>query len=327
METLIITKNDIAEILTPSAAIAAVQKAFKAHGMKQAYMPEKSYLRFKKGGLSAMPAYIHGQGLDIAGIKSANRHPENAKHNLPPVMGIITLIDPKNGFPLAILDCVHITSIRTGATGALAARLLSRKNAKVAGFVGCGAQARTNLACTMEVRKLNLVKVWQHNRKSDSARNFCSWAEETFNVGTAISSDIDEVTTQVDILVTTTPSRKPIVNEISPGTHINAFGADAPGKQEINPRILKQAKLVVDDRTQASYGGEINVPLHRRQIFKKHIYGELGEIVAGKKDGRISDQEITVFDSTGLAIQDISCAYAVYAQLKEKEEFTRINFF
>lgn len=327
MNTLIITKNDIAEILTPSLAIKAVQNAFKAYGSNQADMAAKTYLYFKKGDLRTMPAYMHGQGLNIAGIKSVNAHPENRKYNLPTVMGIITLIDPKNGFPLAILDGMYLTSVRTGAAGALAARLLSRKNAKVAGFVGCGTQARANLACTMEVRKLKTIKVWKRTRKSDSARRFCNWAEETYNLDTSIWSDIDEVTTGVDIVVTTTPSRKPIVNEVSPGTHINALGADAPGKQEINPRILKQAKLVIDDWVQASHSGEINVPLSRRQLYRKHIYGALGEIVTGKKKGRASDNDITLFDSTGLAIQDVACGYAVYTELREKAGITQVEFF
>ena len=327
MSTLIITRNDIAKVLTPPVAIKAVYNAFKACGSNQADMPAKSYLNFKKGGLRTMPAYIHGQGLNVAGIKSVNVHPENHKKNLPTMMGIIILVDPKNGCPLAILDGMSLTSIRTGATGALAARLLSRKNAKIAGFVGCGAQARTNLACTMEVRKLKAIKVWQRTRKRESARRFCNWAEETFDLDTDISSNIDEVTTGVDIVVTTTPSRKPIVNDISPGTHINALGADAPGKQEINPRVLKQATLVIDDWAQASRSGEINVPLQRRQLYKKHIYGELGQIVTGKKKGRISDKDITLFDSTGLAIQDVSCAYAVYAALKEYTGIRKIDFF
>ena len=147
METLIFTKKDVEKVLTPSVANKTIEKAFKAYGLGQADMPAKSYLTFKKGDLRSMPAYIHGQGFDIAGIKSVNVHPENAMYNLPTVMAVIILVDPKNGFPLAILDGTYLTSIRTGAAGALAAKFLSRKTAKIAGFVGCGVQARTQLAC------------------------------------------------------------------------------------------------------------------------------------------------------------------------------------
>lgn len=327
METLIITKKDIEAVLTPSVAIKAVQKAFRAQGSGQVDMPAKSYLYFKKGDLRSMPAYVHGQGVNMAGIKSVNVHPDNRRQGLPSVMAVITLTDPKNGFPLAIMDGTYLTSIRTGAAGGLAAKLLSRKNAQVAGFVGCGVQARTQLSCLMEVRNLKYIKVWQRSRKSSSARHFCEWARETYHLETLISPEIDEVTTDVGILVTATPSCKPLVNHVSPGTHINAFGADAKGKQEISPRILKQGKIIVDDWTQASHSGEINVPLSKRQIFKKHIYGELGEIAAGKKRGRTSEEEITLFDSTGLAIQDVACAFYVYKELKGGAGVKRVTLF
>ena len=327
MRTLIFTKKDVEKVLTPSVANKTIEKAFKAYGLGQADMPAKSYLTFKKGDLRSMPAYIHGQGFDIAGIKSVNVHPENAMYNLPTVMAVIIIVDPKNGFPLAILDGTYLTSIRTGAAGALAAKFLSRKTAKIAGFVGCGVQARTQLACILEVRKLKTVKIWQFTPEDETAPRFKEWVEKTYKLETVISPTIDEVTTNVDILITTTPSRKPLVNRVSPGTHINAVGADAEGKQEINPKILKQAKVVIDDWAQASHSGEINVPIRNKQLTKKDIYAGLGDIVAGKEKGRASDEEITLFDSTGLAIQDISCAYTVYKALKDKPGIKKIELF
>jgi alanine dehydrogenase len=327
MKTLIFTKKDVEKVLTPSVANKTIEKVFKAYGLGQTDMPAKSYLYFDKGDLRSMPAYIHGQGFDIAGIKSVNVHPENAVYNLPTVMAVIILVDPQNGFPLAILDGTYLTSIRTGAAGALAAKLLSRKNTKVAGFVGCGVQARTQLMCMLEVRKIKTVKIWQCEPKDTYAPQFKEWVEKTYGLTSNISLDIDEITTDVDILITTTPSRKPLVKKVSPGTHINAIGADAEGKQEINPKILRQAKLVIDDWAQASHSGEINVPFRRKQIAEKDIYAGLGEVAAGKKKGRTSDEEITVFDSTGLAIQDVSCAYTVYKALKDKKGIKQVELF
>src|SRR5512136_2719941 len=161
MKTLIFTKKDVQKVLTPSLAITTVEKAFKAYGLGDADMPAKSYLYFEKGDLRSMPAYIHGQGLDIAGIKSVTVHPENAIYDLPTVIAVIILADPGNGFPLAILDGTYLTSVRTGAAGALAVKLLSRRDARIAGFVGSGTQARSQLACILEVRKLKAVKIWQ----------------------------------------------------------------------------------------------------------------------------------------------------------------------
>jgi len=327
MKTLIFTKKDVEKVLTPSVANKTIEKAFKAYGLGQADMPAKSYLYFEKGDLRSMPAYIHGQGFDIAGIKSVNVHPENAKYSLPTVMAVIILVDPRNGFPLAILDGTYLTSVRTGAAGALAVKYLSRKSAKTAGFVGCGTQARMQLACILEVRKLKTIKIWQFKPQDKTAKRFRDWVDRTYKIETIILSDIDEVTTNVDILITSTPSRKPLVNEVSSGTHINAIGADAAGKQEINLKVLEQAKIVIDDWAQASHSGEINVPISKRQLSAGDIYAVLGEIVAEKKAGRTSAEEITLFDSTGLAIQDVSCAYTVYKALKDKPGIKQIELF
>lgn len=327
MKTVLLTKKDIKKVLTPSLTIKAVTKAFKAYGMGQVDMPPKSYFYFKKGDLRTMPAYIFGQGFNIAATKSVNVHTGNCKYGLPTVMAVIILTDPKNGFPLALMDGTYITNMRTGAAGALAIKLLGKKNARVAGFVGSGVQARTQLACMMEVRKVKTIKVWQPTPKDDLAVKFCKWAKKKYKIEAAIFSDIDEVTTDVDILTTTTSSREPLVNKVSPGTHINAIGADAKGKQEINPKILRQSKLVIDDWSQAPHSGEINVPLKKRQIYKKQIHGTLGEIAIGEIKGRISAKEITLFDSTGLAIQDVACAFTVYNALRDKKGIKKIELF
>lgn len=328
MKTLIITKKDVAKVLTPAVANKTIEKAFKAYGLGQTDMPAKSYLSFKKGDLRSMPAYVHGQGFDIAGIKSVNVHTENAeKYNLPTVMAVIILTDPNTGFPLAIMDGTYLTSMRTGAAGALAVKVLSRRNSKSAGFVGCGTQARTQLMCTMEVRKLQSIKAWKFTPEDKLAEQFCRWAKRTYKLETTISDDIDEVTTDVDLLFTTTPSRTPLVRKVSPGTHINAIGADAEGKQEISTNILKQATVVIDDWSQASHSGEINVPVSKRQFSKKKVYAELGDIVAKKKKGRTSNKEITLFDSTGLAIQDVSCAFVVYKELKDRAGVRKVSLF
>ena len=327
MKTLIITQKEVKKVLTPSVANDIVEKAFRAYGLGQVDMPAKSYITFKKGDLRAMLAYIHGEGFDIAGIKSVNVHPENGLIGLPSVMAVVILTDPETGFPLAILDGTYLTTMRTGAAGAVAAKFLSRKDAEVGGFVGCGVQARSLLACTMEVRPIKALKVWQRNPESESTQRFCQWAQTTYKVEAVTSHLIDDITTGVDILFTTTPSRQPIVNKVSPGTHINAIGADAEGKQKINLNILKKAKLIIDNWKQASHSGEINVPVGKKRLSKKNIYAELGEIAAGKKDGRTSDREITLFDSTGLAIQDISCAFGVYMQMNGKKSLKRVQLF
>jgi len=327
MKTLILTKEDVEKILTPAVANETVEKAFRAYGMGLAEMPAKSYLYFQKGDLRSMPAYIHGEGFDIAGVKCVNVHPQNTAGNLPTVMAVIILNDPQTGFPLALMDGTYLTCLRTGAAGALAAKYLSRENAEIAGFVGCGAQARTQLSCLLEVRNIRKIKIWQFKGDKEQAWDFKQWAEAAYKLETLVSPRMDDITTNTDIVITTTPSRIPLVNHVSPGTHINAIGADARGKQEINSEILKQAKVVIDDWTQASHSGEINVPVSRKQMTKRGIHAQLGDVVAGKKQGRTSATEITLFDATGLAIQDISCAYVVYEALRNRRGIRSIKLF
>jgi alanine dehydrogenase len=327
MKTLILTKRDVEKILTPAVANETVEKAFRAYSLGYAKMPPKSYLYFPKGDLRSMPAYISGEGFDIAGVKCVNVHPQNAASHLPAVMAVIILNDPQTGFPLAIMDGTYLTSIRTGAGGAVAAKYLSRKDSQVAGFVGCGAQARSQLSCLLEFRDIRKIKIWQYPKDRECVRSFQQWVRKTCKLEAEIFSRMDDVTMNSDIVITTTPSRSPLVNRVSPGTHINAIGADAPGKQEINPKILQRAKVVVDDWTQASHSGEINVPLRKKHLAKKDIHALLGDIVAGKKRGRTSVNEITLFDATGLAIQDISCADVVYKALKNRRSIKSIKLF
>lgn len=327
MKTLILTRQDVENILTPAVANKTVEKAFKAYSLGYAEMPAKSYLYFPHGDLRSMPAYIYGEGFDIAGVKCVNVHPQNVQSHLPAVMAVIILNDPQTGFPLAVMDGTYLTCIRTGAAGAIAAKYLSRKDSRVAGFVGCGAQAQTQLSCLLEVRNIRKIKLWQFAKDKECVWKFKNWVQKNYGIETIISSIMEDVTMNSDIVITTTPSRVPLVHCVSTGTHINAIGADAPGKQEINPKILKKAKVVVDDWRQASHSGEINVPISLKQMTKKDVHALLGDIITGKKRGRTSTREITLFDATGLAIQDISCGYIVYKALKNKRYIKSIKLF
>ncbi|MFO7568358.1 MAG: hypothetical protein R6W75_01075 [Smithellaceae bacterium] len=318
MKTLILTQKDIEAKLTPGLANATVERAFRAYGLGLVQMPPKSYLYFPAGDLRSMPAYIHGEGFDIAGVKCVNVHPLNAAAKMPSVMAVIILNDPHTGFPLALLDGTLITCLRTGAAGALAAKYLSREESEVAAFVGCGAQARTQLACLLAVRGIRKIKIWEYAADKACVQAFAKWAEKTYALETLVSASMDRVTLKSDIVITTTPSRVPLVSRVSPGTHINAIGADAPGKQEIHPTLLARAKVVIDDWAQASHSGEINVPFKEKRMTRKDIHAQLGAVVVGRKKGRTSDAEITLFDATGLAIQDIACADVVYQALKNR---------
>lgn len=319
---------DVKTVLRMSDAVELVEKAFREKGLGRIQMPVKTYLFFNKydGDLRTMPAYF--QHLDIAGVKIVNSHPNNPlRYGLPTVMAIVILVDPKTGRPLCIMDGTLITGVRTGAAVAVATKYLARKNSKIIGIVGAGSMAPYSIEGLHHVVKIESVRVFDINRSK--AERFAREVELSYGISVTAVEKCEDAVRGVDVLVTLTPSREPIIkNEwVSEGMHINAMGADAPGKEELDPMILKRAKIVVDDLEQSIHSGEINVPISRGILYPSEVYGELGEIIAGIKPGRVSDEEITVFDSTGLAIQDVITAWYVYEEAEKRGIGRRISFY
>ena len=322
METLLLTDDEVNKLLSMDKVMEKVESAFREKGLGHVQMPAKLYLFYKKynGDLRTMPSYL--EELDISAVKIVNVHPDNrTKHHLPTVMAVIVLIDPKSGAPIAIMGGTTVTDLRTGASGGIAAKYLARKDSKVVGLVGAGAQAKTQLMALLEVyRKLEEVRVW--SRSKETKQRFVAETKPAYGhlCKIALVESVEEAVEGADIVVTTTPSRRPLVmnNMVSPGMHFNCIGADAPGKQELDPAILKRAKIVVDDWEQASHSGEINVPLSKGIITKENVWADICEIAAGLKRGRESRDEITVFTSTGLAVQDAVTAKIAYSEAIER---------
>ncbi|MBD3380098.1 MAG: alanine dehydrogenase [Candidatus Omnitrophica bacterium] len=323
--TLIIDQKTIKKLVSIKDAVKAVEKGFKDYGRGKVQMPPKVYLYFKKhnGDLRAMPVY--DEAVDRAGIKWVNVHPGNRRKGLPTVMGLMILSDPRSGFPLAVMDATLATALRTGAAGGVAAEYMSAKASETVALVGCGRQACSQLEALAAVRVIKEARVWGKTGKE--AENFCS-SVKVRGVDLLPAGTPRECVKGADIIVTTTPARKPIVklSWLKEGAHINAIGADAPGKQELEPSILKHSRLVVDSWEQASHSGEINVPLRRKSITRRNVYADIGEIVSGKKKGRLKETEITVFDSTGLAVQDIVVADLIYRKALKRGAGKKIRF-
>jgi len=327
MDTLLLPEEDVKKLVSMDEAISAVESAFRDKALGNVQMPPKVYLLYGSGDLRVMPCYIRTG--EISSVKIVNSHPRNPEKGLPTVMAMIVLVNPETGFPKAVMGGTWITGIRTGAAGAVAAKYLARKNSRIAAFIGAGTQARMQLlGITRVLQSIREVRVF--DIKSEAAKAFIQFIEDHGAAGLSLipASSVREAIEDADIIITTTPSRKPVVMSewISDGVHLNCIGADAPGKQELDPMILKRAsKIVVDDVEQAIHSGEINVPLSEGIIGVSSIYGELGEIVAGLKKGRESDDEITIFSSTGLAIQDAAVANIVYENALKKGVGTRIR--
>jgi alanine dehydrogenase len=299
-------------------AVGAVEAAFAAHGRGETLMPSKVYIDLEEyhGDFRAMPAYFSGS----AGLKWVNAHPENpAKHGLPTVRGMYILSDPATADPLAVMDATWLTAARTGASAAVATKHLARSGARSVGFVGSGAQARTLLAALRVV--LDDFEIVAADLSADAAATFA--AESGGRAGTL------EEAAGCDIVCTATPSTRPVVDRawIRPGTHINAMGADGHGKQELDPQILLDGLVVVDDIAQAKGSGEVNMPLSQGILRLETLNLNLGEVVAGLKPGRSTDLQITIFDSTGLAIQDVALARVVYQAARNQGVGRSIDFF
>ncbi|WP_202320078.1 alanine dehydrogenase [Archaeoglobus neptunius] len=320
METLLLTQQEVEKLITMDEAMDSVEEAFRLYALGKASMPPKVYLEFSAGDLRAMPAHLMG----YAGLKWVNSHPQNHEKGLPTVMALMILNDPETGFPLAVMDATFLTSLRTGAAGGVAAKFLAREDSEVFGFVGCGTQAYFQFDALSRAFDIQLVRAY--DIRKESAERFVGYCKKA-----GVDAEIVEVkkACRCDVLVTTTPSRSPVVRAewVEEGTHINAIGADAAGKQELEIEILLAGKIVVDDIEQAVHGGEVNVAISRGYMDVGRIHATLGEVIAGLKSGRESDDEITIFDSTGLAIQDIAVGKIVYENALNRNTGTRIQFF
>ena len=303
MPTLLLNKKEVQNLIDMREVITVVETAFRDWTEGKGEMPSKVYLKVKDGDFRAMPAALPG----AAGMKWVNVHTGNPAKGLPTVMAVLIYNDPATGYPLAIMDATEATAFRTAATSAIASKYLARKDSRTLGIIGAGRQSYYHIIAHQQIFKLNEIRVWDilpgaTERLIESLKNMpikkCS---------------IEEVV-KADIVCTLTPAQHPVVEKkwLVPGTHINAVGADAEGKEELEPAILNEALLVVDDLRQASHAGEINVPVSKGLLKKDQIYAELGEIIAGRKKGRTDNQTITLFDSTGLAIEDIAVAKLLY---------------
>ncbi|MFQ3475909.1 ornithine cyclodeaminase family protein [Halonotius sp. F2-221B] len=333
MQTLLLDSDDVRANAPLPAVIDAVEAAFGADERGDTQMPAKSYIDLPQynGDFRSMPAYLSvdadapeaaaSEDWDAAGIKWINVHTDNSERGLPTVLGTMIYSDPETAFPLAIMDGRELTQLRTGAAAAVATDHLAIAEATSLGLVGAGVQSYTQLEAISTVRPIEEAVV--ADQRPDPVADFIAHFEDRFDVRAGEISDA----AACDVLSTVTPVESPIVDRADVGnhTHINAIGADAAGKHELSDQILLDAKLVIDDYEQTTHSGEINVPYSAGTLTDSDIYGALGEIVVGDKAGREAADGITVFDSTGLAIQDVAAARVVYTEATEADNGTAFD--
>jgi alanine dehydrogenase len=316
MSTLLLDRNSIKNLIRISDVINVVEEAFRMCGEGRGKMPAKTYLSLEHGDFRAMPAALPGS----AGVKWVNVHPKNPSRGLPSIMAILIYNDPETGYPLAVMDATEITAYRTGAAAAIASKYLARHDSHTIGIIGAGFQAHTQILAHAELFNSITVNVFDvSNAAVDRlTQSLSQFPVRNCSIQEAVASDV---------VCTLTPSRSPIIRKewIKPGTHINAVGADAPGKQELDPSIIKESIVVVDDIKQASGSGEINVPIQKGIYSVGEVYGTLAEVVAGKKKGRAHINDVTVFDSTGIAVEDIAVAKLLFEKAQQRGGYPSID--
>jgi ornithine cyclodeaminase/alanine dehydrogenase-like protein (mu-crystallin family) len=257
---------------------------------------------------------------------NANFPSNPRKLGLPTIQGIILVFDADNGKVLAIMDSMELTVLRTGAATGVAAKYLARSNSRVVSICGCGQQGGISLKALARVRDIQLVYAFDIDH--ERAVKFASTFSVELNISVIPLKDLREATLQSDICVTCTPSKQPILfnGDVKPGCFIAAVGTDNEEKNEIDAGLLASCKLVTDISEQCATIGDLHHALVKERVTTSHIHAELGEIIAGAKKGRQSEDEIILFDSTGMALQDVASAAIVYKRALEEGYGMTVDF-
>jgi len=304
-KTLILSRSDMTGLLTPTEYVDCVEHAFRMHGLGRVYMEPKGHIVLDRyqGEFEVMPSYI--EEPEAAACKWVSIREDNTKYELPAVFSILVYTHPETGFPLVICDGSYHTLMRTGASAAVSAKWLARPDSSVLAIIGTGSVAQGTLATCNAVFEWREVRVW--SRTQASVDRFLQSEQPKFpHLTIEGSTDLEQAVRSADVVVTGTHARGWIVDDawIEPGTHIAALGADLEGEQELHPAILQRARIFVDDIRQCVPDGEINVALREGLISEGDVAGEIGKVICGELEGRQSADQITVFDSTGIALQD-----------------------
>jgi alanine dehydrogenase len=304
-KTLILSRTDMIGLLTPGEYNDCVEHAFRMHGLGRVYMEPKGHIVLDRyqGEWEVMPSYI--EEPPAAACKWVSIREDNARYDLPAVFSILIYTHPETGFPLAICDGSFHTLMRTGASAAVSAKWLARKDSTVLAIVGTGSVGQGTLATCDVVFPWTEVRIW--SRTQASVDRFLEAERPRYPhlelVGTP---DVRTAVEGADVIVTGTHARTWVVDDawVKDGAHIAALGADLEGEQELDPRILQRARIFVDDIRQCRTDGEINVALREDLMSEADVAGEIGKVICGELEGRQSDDQVTVFDSTGIALQD-----------------------
>ncbi|MBM9604355.1 ornithine cyclodeaminase family protein [Desulfopila inferna] len=322
---LFFSGTDIYSLLTMESCIEAMKDGFSALSKGEAVMPVRTRLEMDADNANAlfMPVYL--PHIQKVGVKTVTNIRNNPAKGLPMVHAMMLLFDSSTGVPLAVMDGEAITAMRTGAVSGLATSLLAGKEASVAAIIGTGTQGETQLEAVCAVRKIH--KAYVFDIQPEKAEAFADKMSKRLNIE-VVAADSAAVLEEADVICTATPSRKPVFEDrhLKSGVHINGVGSYKPDMIEIPPETIARAKVVVDQMQGClAEAGDLLQPIAQGIITQESIHGDLGDVVTGKIPARESDDEITVFKSVGVAVQDLVTADLILRSAQEKGAGTRLS--
>jgi ornithine cyclodeaminase/alanine dehydrogenase len=296
--------------------VQVVEEAFRLHAEGASLEPALAHVDADQGEFHIKAGGLHGSTPYFAVKVNGGFFGNRARFGLPNIQGLIVLSRADNGVLVAAMDSIEITIRRTGAAAALAAKYLARPDSRVCTVCGCGTQGRTQLRALRHVLPIERAFAWSRLRECADA--FATEMSHELDMAVTPVSDLAEALSESDVCVTCTPAKSPFLHraDILAGMFIAAMGADSPDKQEIAADFVAAAKLVVDLRAQAVTVGETHHAVAQGLMGPDRIHAELGEIIAGKQEGRTSPEEVIIFDSTGRALQDVAAGAAIYERAR-----------
>jgi len=314
---LILSKRDLEELLTIKDVLEALEMGFRELKEGRCVVPVRFRLDVEEhqGQFLFMPAYL--SRLKGCGTKAVSVFPQNPSRGKPTIFASYLLSDPASGELLALMEASLLTGIRTGGASALATRYLAREGAEVLGIIGTGFQAGFQVKASLAVRPIK--EVWAYDVDQKKLNDFCHALDPLIPVHPA--SDATEVVKHSDILVTATTSKTPVFSgkDLRPGMHINAIGAYLPTMREVDEETIRQATLVVDTFEGClAEAGDLLIPMQAGKFNEASIYADLGDLVTGRKKGRKSSEEVTLFKSVGFAMEDLVVAQKAYQKATQE---------
>ncbi|MDL2327429.1 ornithine cyclodeaminase family protein [Ruminococcaceae bacterium OttesenSCG-928-A11] len=317
MEIKVMGREVVRQVLSMEQVIEGVADVYKlkAEGKTAVWPLVAHEFEEKHAAMDIRSGYVGG--LELHGLKMLNNFPLNTQQNLPSFNGMLVIFDSNTGIPLGVMDAAYITCMRTGAASAIGAKALARPNSKTLLVLGAGKQSAYQVAAMLiafpGIEKVIISDPLALENARTVAAGMPALLAAEFGlaraqqVAFAAAESLADSVAESDIIITITPSRKPVIMAewVRPGTHFSCIGSDMAGKEEIDPALFRGARIYADDKPQCMRVGEMELPLAAGVITEADICGELGELLAGTKPGRANDEEITIFDATGLALLDL----------------------